>query len=195
MRSCSSRKAFTLVELLIALTIFTLLVTVGVLSYLNLSLALKRENIHRKLYTEVQTVLDDMQQLGKFYAIDYDWYVRNSIPIEPGTGNTELVLISRDKQSRIRFGFMDQNQALGTYREKSVEGSFEPESGFLADTLKPLTSREIRISGLRFFLFPDQAEDPFQQKITVALTAQIDNPLIDDQEEFSIQTTFSSRLY
>lgn len=195
MRISRPRKGFTLIELLITITIFSLLITLGVLSYLNLTLALKRENIQRKLYSEVESILDDMQRLGKFYAIDYDWYTQNRVSISPGTGNEDLVLISKDRTSRIHFKTIAEKETLGVYKEIKKAAAFEPEKGFSESVFEPLTSQELHIRNARFFLFPAEDKGDFQQKITIALTGSLNNPFRDKEEEFKIQTTFSSRLY
>jgi prepilin-type N-terminal cleavage/methylation domain-containing protein len=97
------RPAFTLVEIIISVTIFSLLIGVGVSSYLNLSTALKKQNLQRALYTELYRVLQDTERFGKFFTVDYAWYENNQIRISPESGNEELVLRSKDDRSRVHI--------------------------------------------------------------------------------------------
>jgi len=193
----SNKKGFTLIELIIAITIFTFLVALGVASYINLSVTMKKQNIMRKLYTEMEQVLSDINRWGKFYQIDYAWYSAHHEPLSVEDGNTSLALISKDNLSRIVIAKEEGRDTLGIYKEKKEGETFVPADGFSDQTPLPLTSENLHIQEARFFLFPDEAHrDIFQQKITTVFNGFMINPYQPETpEHFTLQTTFSSRLY
>ena len=191
------RKGFTLIELIIAITIFTFLVAIGVASYINLSVTMKKQNIMRKLYTEMEQVLSDINRWGKFYQIDYSWYTTNHELLSVEEGNASLALISKDKLSRIVIEKEEGGDTLGVYKEKKEGETFVPADGFTDQTPLPLTSENLHVQKARFFLFPDaEHQDVFQQKITIVFNGFMINPYQPETpEHFTLQTTFSSRLY
>lgn len=189
-----NRKGFTLIELIISMTIFTFFIAIGVASYVNLSVTLKNENVMRKLYSEMENVLSDIQRWGKFYQIDYDWYKDTTEPLSVMDGNTELVLISQDGQSRIRLK-KTHDTMLGIYRELKQNGEFKPQEGFQDGEFQSLTSTDLHMDDVRFFLFPGTKDAPFQEKITITLSGYMTSPYKEGKERFSMQTSFSSRLY
>lgn len=188
-------KGFTLIELIISITIFTFFISVGVASYLNLSITLKKENVQRQLYSEMETVLADINRWGKFYGIDYQWYDNAYQTISPKDGNEELVLISKDKSSRITLKKMADADSLGLYQEVLRDGVYEPAEGFEANIFETVTSNNLHIQDVRFYLFPIRNSDAFQQKITVVLHGYMVSPYKEGKEEFTLQTSMSSRLY
>ena len=193
----TSKQGFTLIELLVTATIFALLIAIGMGSYINVSVALKKQNIQRQLYTDMETTLQDIHRWGKFYTIDYDWYndpVNESIDVNGG--NEELVLLSKSGDKKVHVKIIDDSgqKTLGIYKEKKDEdGDFVPEINFASNTFEPLTSPSLSIENSLFFIFPDRPNSGFQPKVTISLNGNAFNPFKADEEHFTIQTTLSIR--
>ncbi len=195
------QKGFTLIEIIVATTIFSLLMSIGVASYLNISTNLKKQNLQRKLYTEVSQVLSDIHQLGKFFTIDYDWYKNNS-SIDISEGNEELVLINKEKNERIHITKIEreveekQLTSIGMYKEfKDDYNTFVPEEGFESEEFQPLNSHQVIVEQLRFFISPKSKDGDFHPKTTIVIKGKIISPFSKHDESFLLQTTFSPRSY
>lgn len=190
----SRKKGFTLVELIVSITIFSVLIAVGVGSYLNLSATLKKQNIQRKLYSEIAQVLEDIHRWGKYYTIDYASY-ENPLILE---GTDKLILVSKDGLSRISVQKIstEDKDSLGIYKERKDEnGIFVPDEGYTLNTYQPLLSKNTTVQDIRFFIFPLHEYDSFQPKVTIVIHGSLFNPFAAKDELFDLQTTFSIRSY
>lgn len=201
MFSVSQKKSgFTLVEIIVSVTIFAIMMSIAVASFLNLSVTLKKQNIQRKLYSEISRIVEDTDRLGKFFTIDYEAY-GETLDVAGGSG--KLILLSKDGQHRITMEVPEGETSLMTYKEKKEAAQFVPETGFEDGRPQALTSEGLLMEHARFFIFPAQAESAagepsFQPKVTLVLKGQMVNPFKageDQYEQFNLQTTFSIRPY
>ncbi len=193
-------RAFTLVELIIAIGIFAMFMATAISAYLQLTVALKRENIDRKLYGEIESVITDIQRQAKFYDIDYvDYPAGISFP------SSELLLISHDGKSKIRYAKPSGKETIGVEKQRldPVTGAFINETGFILGELQDLTSNEMKVKDLNFYIHPLQQakvsnpNEPviYQPKVTIVIRGEIDNPFRPDPREFTVQTSISMRHY
>jgi type II secretory pathway pseudopilin PulG len=199
-RNRENASAFTLVELTIAIGIFAMFMATAIAAYLQLTVALKRENIDRKLYGEIESVITDIQRQAKFYDLDYAGYAAGiSFP------SSELLLVSHDGKSKIRYAKPAGKESIGLEKQRldSVTGAFINEAGFVLGELQDLTSNEMKVKDLNFYIHPlDQAKvssstEPliYQPKVTIIIHGEINNPFRPEPREFTVQTSISLRHY
>lgn len=169
-------------------------------AYLQLTVALKRENIDRKLYGEIESVITDIQRQAKFYDLDYAGYAGGiSFP------SSELLLISHDGKSKIRYAKPLNRETIGLEKQRidPVTGGFVNETGFVMGELQDLVSNEMKVKDLSFYIHPlqqSQVSSPtepliYQPKVTIVIRGEIDNPFRPDPREFTVQTSISMRHY
>lgn len=193
-------RAFTLVELIIAIGIFAIFMATAIAAYLQLSVALKRENIDRKLYGEIESVITDIQRQAKFYDLDYAGYSGGiSFP------SSELLLISHDGKSKIRYAKPAGKETIAIEKQHldPVTGGAVPDPGFVLGVLQDLTSREMKVKDLNFYIHPVRPEqvsaatEPtiYQPKVTIIIHGEINNPFRPEPREFTVQTSISLRHY
>lgn len=192
----SSTKAFTLIELLIAITIFMLFLGIVSGSYLTLVSANRNANETQKLYREVRLVFDTLAEKIRSGVLDYSC-------IDPALAATEgpcledinqpskrtMRVLDSAGTTRTRLSFKN-----GQLRE-SRETRDSPNSAWIveSDALPLITTADI--SDLTFTIFPHKnpyaqgnaADDALQYQPTVTIIMKIKN--------YTFRTTYASRAY
>ncbi len=190
---------FTLIEILVSVTIFALLIGIAMASYLNLSQALKKQNIQRRLYSELARIMEDTDRWGKFFTIDYEWYGSTGTPVNPQSGNEHLALISKDGKARIHLAEQATPDSpvpdnwLGIYKEvRDESGNWQPDTGFIFQQFERLTSAELQIQHAQFFIFP-APEETLMNRTSSAL---LENPpaLSAPVSEISLAAPFQPKV-
>lgn len=74
-----AKKGFTLVEMLISLTVFTVIVTVGANIYVTAARGQKRANLEAAIYNEARAIVDKLAREIRHKTIDYDEYYNQKI--------------------------------------------------------------------------------------------------------------------
>lgn len=74
-----NKKAFTLVELVISMTVFTVIVTVGSMVYMNTIRTQRKVNLEAAMFNEARAVIDKLSREIRYSAIDYDEYYNQRV--------------------------------------------------------------------------------------------------------------------
>lgn len=190
MRISKKLPAFTLIELLISISIFMVFVGVAGGTYTSLVKANKQANDMQKLYGEVRFVLDSLATDIRSGELDFQcisvadrdpWCLQDMV----------LGIIKKNGTERVLYRFLASTHQLETLHQSRNDTRLL----WSGSEWKPLFGASVPIQELSFNVFPTlnpyeqgNAEDDalqFQPAVTIALTAG----------NFNFQTTYTSRVY
>lgn len=213
----NNKKAFTLVELITAITIFSLFIAVISSSYIFLIGTLREAQSTKDFNAEVMDSVDRMAEEIRISAIDYNCYSGNSHPVcssaESSSSNGDsdgildssyLVLLNIDQTKRTIFRIKDSK--LQILKQTLVENSWNADDGFENLDKEPygfmdLTSAGVLVNEGKFHITPNQ--DPYassfnelQYQPQVTLDFEFQNNLFKKRPIIlPIHTTSVSRVY
>lgn len=192
-RVYQNQKGFTLIDMLVAITIFTLIFLIVVDIFLISQRVERKILIEQKVLADGRLALEKIAQQIRLKNIDYS----DSWPTE--IENSELRLVDElDNKIYFRQGSVtnpDSDCPAGV--SNCLEMSLNQGASWQA-----LTSNNVEIENLNFYIYP--IEDPFQiqaggylanqqPRVTINLTLSSDLP--EFTSDLILQTTVSSRVY
>lgn len=189
-RSARNAKGFTLIELMIAMVVFVIFITVMFSTYLYIARAQRDANEERKAIEEAQFLLDEMVRTVRAGTVDYDCYTAADVcGVLPANGHAGDVLAVRLRDTGERVLFKkDSVNAL------TVENS----SG-----LQTLSHEKMTVERLEFLITP--SADPYmnvslnqfqyQPRVSIFLEMKAPARSRPDGIRIPVQTTVSSRFY
>mgnify|MGYP003405314414 FL=1 len=213
----NTKKAFTLVELLISMVIFVIFLGVVSSSYISIVRAQKHANEVRKIYSDIRTFVDTLNEEIRLSSLDYDCY-EGRVDFIGGTLNTceQGISISQGRSDYLSLMRKDGLEKTLFYYNRDeakmyVKKWLRAESGWITapgfeDGYRSLLSDIVKIENFAFAISPDKnpySSDPliytnnstqFQPKVTIFLTATSRSDNTADFH-FDFQTTISSRIY
>ncbi len=187
-RRFRQQKGFTLIEMLIAMTIFVTFTGILINSYTDIIRSQRDANSFRLVYSEGRRIFDtfvDEVRNGVIYYSD-DMFLNNAVE--------ELTLVSKDGSRVSKF---EKNGDNIDFSESIACG--------VKHSSYALNSEDIRVSELSFYITP--AFDPytkdnvrfdalqFQPKVTIYAKFERDRGDNKAPYTFDLQTTVSSRFY
>lgn len=164
-------RAFTLIEMLISISVFMLFLGIVAQSYMSLVTANRKANDIQKMYREVRFVFDTLAQEIRNGAIDYTC----GDPIQHNT-----LCISHPKNGeQFLYKFADKKLLV-----KRDAGGFQP-----------VTSDNLKIDDMSFTVFPEQ--NPYAQTAAGndAVQWQPSVRIELKTSGYDFKTTYSSRAY
>lgn len=193
----SDQSGFTLIEVMVAVSIFAIVMTVGVGALMSLNSAYKKSQTQRAAFDSLNFIVDTLGRdirTGSRYVqsptpSDFD----GSIPFPPTTGSNV-------------FSFRNQDGCDITYRRAVVSGGVgiierRIESNPILDCMldsggfETLTSEDIiDVTALRFFLrgSSNAVNDDQQPMVSFVIDAQ--TQLGAESTEITLQTSITQRL-
>lgn len=202
--------AFTLIEMVIAITVFSIFMAFVMGSYLVFHRSNQEALTYRGLILETQWAMDFITDALRNNAISFDYYLVESgatsdalTPFSDGDVDpivtSTLVLVSPDGVSFTHYVWDEDAQTL-TVQQFDEDGS--PLDGYSDPIL--LHAEATKVSFVRFTLFPpanpyaleNAAEDDLQYQpiVQVQLTFSLPGRM-REMLHFPLQTSVTSRLY
>lgn len=199
------RRGFTLIELIISITIFTLFIGVAGTSYVSIARSLRSANALRNTISEARGFLNTIVHDIRSNTIDYDCLVTDCVFYFPGGQRQKfLPLINREQTERVLYRFSSGNAEV-CKQKKTISNT----AGVSTSIWEPCGFQLIEmpsfsVSHLQFLITP--ALDPFdathatddsvqfQPSVTVLLSGQ-SIPGHPTDAPLDFQTTISSRMY
>lgn len=209
----SRKNGFTLIELIVSLTIFTVFIGILGNSYVFISRAERDALETRKVYAEARSLMDQMVEEARLMAIDYDCYSAD-YTYDDGSFLSEcdslslnenqtsiLALVSSEGTKRALFRFDEENQTIEFLKLEGEDRNWTLSEGFEGG-FQSLKSENVEITDLDFLINPlsDPRENlsnsnfQYQPKATILLTVSGESRA-REKIEFRLQTTVSSRVY
>ncbi len=192
MKIIKENSGFTLIEVLVSMSIFVVFVGILINSYSSIVKAYNEANEYRKMYVEARNIFDSLTREIRDGIYDYN----------DCDGHLACqVLISKDGQYRTTVSYSDPNLSLK--KCKLAEG-LEIGVGSYNTCVEETLNSELQITKFNFLASPNK--DPYAEKnvnyddiqfqpmITIYAEFTKENPFGDDFS-FPLQTTISSRIY
>jgi len=200
MLKCSNvqiKNGFTLIEMMVALAIFSVATTVIVDIFMTASRAQRRTLAIQKIQSDARYSMEAMAREIKMDMTNYDWSGYSGGIAVP---EDELALKDADDNS-IVFKKSGENCPAGT--NNCLVVSLDD-----GTTWESITSKGINVLDLKFYIYP--SKDPFklvkigevytyetddQPRVTIVLVAKGVGGRPDEQQTVYLQTTVSNRIY
>jgi prepilin-type N-terminal cleavage/methylation domain-containing protein len=177
--SKANTHGYTLIELVVAVTIFTM-VSVGVLSsLLSVIDASRQQQAYNEAVDSLNFVVDDMMRRIR---TGYNFHCGTGSDTDNGTCNSFSFTSSEVGES----AFINPRV---TYRE--VEGQLWRN---IAGDDQQLTGHPLDITDLSFRVTGAGGGDFEQSRVLLSITGEIDDDISERTQSFRIQTTISQRL-
>ncbi|MBI2552537.1 prepilin-type N-terminal cleavage/methylation domain-containing protein [Candidatus Uhrbacteria bacterium] len=193
-----SNRGFTLMEMLVALTLFSVVVTVTTDLFFTFQRTSRRTENLESVVASGRLMMEQIAREARQGTIDYDWYARQSIDLSARAAQPVLAL--RDREGgQVQFEF-DEN--LGTLmmsrRGGNPESLNSPDTAVLRNAYFSITPASDP------FQFISDQDDPragqfgadIQPRVTILLALR--TAALRGQQnylEYDLQTTISSRVY
>lgn len=180
-----ARKGFTLVELLVSITVFVIFLGIASQSYVNIVRTQRQANEVRKMYSEVRQFMDLLTEEIRLSSIDYFCYEPGAtqdfdattvicdpdIALNPITnsGMTKvLALVRKGGLQKTVFKVTpsrddSSREIVQVKRYERIAGTWQQVAGFLEES--SLLSDNIEIENLTFSIFPNR--NPYSDDIEI----------------------------
>lgn len=221
MKTSLNKPAFTLLEMIIAITVFTIFIGFAISTYLTFHRADQEALAMRSLMLEAQGTMDLLISSIKENAIDYDEFYAEGSTLSENIFNgfqsnyftnftsgeshvlndATLALLSPDGKIRTVFIWDEDTETLNLYTTEADE-----EGNLTTSELSQLHNDTTRVTYVNFRIFPDenpyaltsadQAEDSQYYQPTVQIEMTFAMPgRIQEEVTVDFQTSVTSRFY
>jgi len=189
---------FTILETMVAVTLFTIIVTVGIGAMLNVNLARKKTESQRAVMDNLSFIMEDMSRnirLGQMYHCLEDDNLSSiatpndcptssrAISVEPFNGSLDTT------GDQLIYQFIHPDSPDNGILQKSTNGG---------DSFLSLTPTEVIFdwssSGFTVIGSEPSPEDFHQPRVIIRLVGRVVVPGTDVESPFNLQTTVSMRL-
>lgn len=209
-----ARNGFTLIEMLIAMTIFVVFMGVLINSYSSIVRGQREANDYRILYSEARNVFEIVIQEFRDGMIDYA-NVKYGFGCNPSAfsgGISDVYIVSKDGRSKTRIFFeepkTDENGAYGVVKMAKGRLLFGEAIGKdpveLSMEATSLNSADVGVKDFKVYVYPfvdpydaQYVEDDgyqFHPKVTVIATFE-KRKSNGEMQSVTLQTSVSSRIY
>ncbi len=197
-------KAFTMIELLVAMSIFMVFVALSSGAYIGLMKANKLASDNQRIYRDVRHVFDTLADEMHNNQIDYNCFAPNNGDpecVQNGSEPTVLAFTSGNTEIVYRrlYSFDNESKTITVKTQKKIPGTFDGWSP--VTDAEPLTSPQTKFSDVTFSVFPllnpydsanvADATVQWQPSLTISIKKEGTTP--GSVQEY--RTTFSSRSY
>ncbi len=197
MKFFKEKSGFTLIEMLVAMSIFVVFVGILINSYTSIVRAYTEANQYREVYVEARDVFETLVREVRDGMYDYN-------VADP---NNRFLLVSKDSMYRTEICYDELTQELSLIKsEIDLESDLE-----LAGTEYDCTSSDkdvlnynTRIVDWGYYITPTfdpydvenvYYDNQFQPMITIYLEFQANEGSLMEDQSFALQTTITSRIY
>jgi len=214
-----NKSGFTLVEMIVALSIFMIFIGVAFSSYLHITRVQRDLNEIRKMYSEVRNLVSMVAGEAREMTIDYDCYFSQEgvcfdVSFAQTTNRSDsLALLSKDGLKRTIFRYVKEPQEQGEEESgkvqlikqdrRNIEELFQTVGRFQGE-FADITFEGVNINDLAFVITPRRNPfsyetyllNQYQFQPQTALFLEVGKKF-QTQPDFSlnIQTALSSRVY
>ena len=150
-----NEEGFTLVEMLVAVTIFSVTILVATNIYLTVSNAQQRTLAAQKIMGDVRTLFETVTQEVRLGQINYDYYVQNSIDLHPANPGGVSILALKNQINELIF--FRKNGTLVQFCQEDTAGDCDSAGPGWLD----VTPDGVEIEDFKFVITP--SADPFKE--------------------------------
>ncbi len=177
---------YSLIETMVALSIFTIVMTVAMGSLLTIIGANKKSQAIQSLMTNLNFVIDDITRNARvsttYHCSDASLGDNVSVATNCPSGDTAFAF-----EEPRGDGGTSSDQIVFRYNSGAIEKSTNGGS-----TYNTVTSSDITITNMKFYVTGATSADSVQPKVLIVLQGTAGND--DAETDFDIQTTITQRL-
>lgn len=205
----NNKRGFTLVELIIAMLVFTIFMGAVSTVYISVTRSLRHASEVRKVYAEARYLMDRITQDVRLYTIDYEclngdagYETITYSECSSAYAGRFLPLISADGTHRVIYKFEEVNE---NWEFSMLELDFDNANGWVAadgyyGSFQEFTSDAVSLDDIHFDIYPRQnpytsGNPPYQPSVHVVVGATSRSAFLPDQLTIILQSTISSRVY
>ncbi len=186
-----NNKAFTLIEMIVSLSIFVLIVLIVINVYMVINLSQRRTVEMQKLQSDTRYIFEAMAQEIRLGIIDYDFYSTASptFDLHPGAAIDNYILVLRNQSADRVFFRRSGANGVGTaiqYCKETTAGDCELADG---PGWQNVTPEGVRVTDLRFSITP--SADPFA--VVDPLSCTDDSDCIGDYASYRCDAVTDNR--
>lgn len=204
MRKCFRASGFTLIEMIIAITVFTIFIGFAISSYLVLHRANQEVLIQRSLMLEAQGTMNALIEALRENRIDYNAYEDRVLldfllDYSDTRTTSTLFLLSPDGDIHYEYTWDEEVQALTV---SATDSDGNPVDGYGSPLL--LHGPKTQVSYVSFRIFPDVnpyvtenvSDDDVQYQPTVQIDLEFSIPgRIREKVTVDLHSSVTSRFY
>ena len=182
------KKGFTLIEMLVSISLFSVVIVIAVGALLHLARASDRS---QAILTAINNLDFAMEQMSRTMRVGTKFYCSNAT--HPLTPQTRDCIFGQEKSA---VSFTDQDGRRLVYRLNPTTHALERENlSEIPKRVFAITAPEILIENLSFAVIGSHPADNRQPKIVINIKARTAVPKLKeaDQVSFDLQTTVSQR--
>lgn len=212
MNKILKQKGFTLVELLIAMSIFVIFVGILMNSYTSIVRAQREANDYRVMYAEARRVFDTVVQELREGTVDY-WNAEYGFGNNPSVFINEiesLYLVSKDGRSYSHIRYIPAEESEDSYgkiqlsKNSLLPNQFPGVDRPVFSDYIDLNTSEVNVADFEVYVYPfvdpysDKyvKDDVFQFHPMVTVFASFEKEkAVGEPYKVDFQTTISSRVY
>ncbi|MFA6435616.1 MAG: prepilin-type N-terminal cleavage/methylation domain-containing protein [Candidatus Gracilibacteria bacterium] len=212
-------KAFTLVELIISMVIFTVFVGVASTTYIYVSRALRHAAEVRSVYAETRFLMDKITQDVRLYTIDYECYEAAAV-MDSSYGSdygecsgassglsaqgqtSSLHLISADGLHRVSYRFQDGEFSILELDYDTTAVNWIASEGYYSG-FQLFETQRVDLDYVQFMIKPlsspyenyTRDNSHYQPSVNVVIAARSMSTLLPEVLQVKMQSTIASRVY
>ena len=169
-----NKEGFTLVELLIAVSIFAILSTIISGIYLSFSKSQARTKVSQSLLNDAQYILETVAKEIR----------DNEIVNNPAWGNINIYTLKKENGDVVYFEYW--------FTEFLRYGLDDDDEGWYVDLNDP---DNFKITYFNIYLNPQDLNNNEQPRVTISLRVENTTEYEPERVSYKLQTTVSSRIY
>ena len=174
------KEGFSLIEMLVSIAIFSVVIVISVSALLSLMDANRKAQSLKSVMNNLNFALETM---ARNIATGLAYYCDDDIdPLPSGTRDCQNGAIGLALTN-------DQSDRIG-YR---LNGSVLERQVTLSGNWIPLTSSEVLIEDMRFYVTGTTASDSVQPSVTISIRGKV-NESFDTGSVFNLETTVTQRI-
>ncbi|MDE1874963.1 MAG: type II secretion system protein [Patescibacteria group bacterium] len=184
------KKAFTLVELLVSVSIFAIVMLAATSAVFSIVAANNKTHAIKSVMTNLDFALESMARVMR---VGYEYACGASVPLGSTGDCSSGGTVFRFKANEDVDGDNDYNPSdLNDIIEYSLSGGQIMKKVYGDNTTSlPITAPEIHVTNLTFYLSGSAAGDLKQPKVTIVIQGYAGTG--DTQSDFNIETTVTQR--
>ncbi len=187
-------KGFTLIEVMVSVAIFATVMVMSLGALLAMSESNRRVETMKSVINTLNFALDSM---SRTIRTGYNYQCNPTSPSSADTTPTNCAT------AQTKFAFMDSDSNSVFYCLGTVPTSGSPSCSTTGTailhaeeggTLMPITSKEVVIQALKFYVVGAPTGDDIQPKVTMLVSGYVD-VTATQRSTFNLQTSVTQRIY
>ncbi len=195
MKISKEKSGFTLIEMLVAMSIFVVFVGILINSYTSILRAYTEANQYREVYVEARDIFETLSREIRDGMYDYNI-------VNPKDTDKRFLLVSKDGMYRTEICYDEGDSKLSLIKSDFKLAGTEYVCSTSSD--KDVLNYNTRIADFKYYITPSfdpydidnvSFDNQFQPMITFYIEFQANEGSLMEDQSFALQTTITSRIY